>query len=311
MYGEDIDISYRIQQAGFVNYYYSGAAILHFKGESTQKQSFRYVKLFYGAMSRFVRKHKRHGGLFSIGIQAAIGLRAMLSLMRRSIQRIGVPVLDWLLVLLIFNLVRERWVNNIRPEVNYPIDLGLPISLTALMFFLIATLFGLQRVPFRWRNFFRSTALSVVLILSVYSLLPESYRYSRGMMVFGSLMSVAVLAIWRGALLNMHLISPFTEERLQFPVLLVGTEQSRQAIQHVYPQDPTAFIFHVEPTGSVQQLSQQMNGYYSLVPFTDVLFCTDDLSFEQIFLLMSSWGPRFSYRFYTAGSAAILPFRKG
>jgi hypothetical protein len=60
----------------------------------------------------------------------------------------------------------------------------------------------------------------------------------------------------------------------------------------------------------VQQLAEQMNGYYSLIPFTDVVFCTDDLSFEQIFMLMKSWGPRFSYRFHTSDSEAILPLRK-
>jgi len=37
MYGEDVDLSYRIQQAGFKNYYVSEAAIIHFKGESTKK----------------------------------------------------------------------------------------------------------------------------------------------------------------------------------------------------------------------------------------------------------------------------------
>ena len=57
MYGEDIDLSYRIQQAGLKNYYFSGITILHFKGESTQTLSGKYIKHFYGAMKLFVRKH--------------------------------------------------------------------------------------------------------------------------------------------------------------------------------------------------------------------------------------------------------------
>lgn len=57
MYGEDIDLSYRIQKAGYKNYYFSGTSILHFKGESTQKRSRSYIRNFYGAMDLFVSKH--------------------------------------------------------------------------------------------------------------------------------------------------------------------------------------------------------------------------------------------------------------
>ena len=56
MYAEDIDLSYRINQAGFRNYYLPATTIIHFKGESTQKDS-RYVKMFYTAMQLFIKKH--------------------------------------------------------------------------------------------------------------------------------------------------------------------------------------------------------------------------------------------------------------
>jgi N-acetylglucosaminyl-diphospho-decaprenol L-rhamnosyltransferase len=57
MYGEDVDLSYRIQQAGLKNIYFAGTTIIHFKGESTQKFSASYNKHFYGAMRLFVKKH--------------------------------------------------------------------------------------------------------------------------------------------------------------------------------------------------------------------------------------------------------------
>ncbi|MEO6356235.1 MAG: glycosyltransferase family 2 protein, partial [Ferruginibacter sp.] len=44
MYGEDIDLSYRIQKAGYNNYYFSESTIIHFKGESTKKGTL-YVRL--------------------------------------------------------------------------------------------------------------------------------------------------------------------------------------------------------------------------------------------------------------------------
>src|SRR5687768_2474036 len=60
MYGEDVDLSYRIQKAGYRNYYFAESQIIHFKGESTRKGSLNYVRLFYKAMSIFVAKH--YGG---------------------------------------------------------------------------------------------------------------------------------------------------------------------------------------------------------------------------------------------------------
>lgn len=57
MYGEDIDLSYRITKAGLCNYYLGETTIIHFKGESTQKKNSAYTKHFYGAMKLFVNKH--------------------------------------------------------------------------------------------------------------------------------------------------------------------------------------------------------------------------------------------------------------
>lgn len=81
MYGEDIDLSYRIQKAGFRNYYFAGSSIIHFKGESTRKGSMNYVILFYNAMLLFVQKNYRgpKAGFFGFFIQAAIILRGLFS----------------------------------------------------------------------------------------------------------------------------------------------------------------------------------------------------------------------------------------
>ena len=80
MYGEDIDLSYRILKGGFENWYVP-TRILHYKGESTQKSSFRYVHVFYEAMLIFFHKH--YSGLsmvISIPIKMAIMGKALMSL---------------------------------------------------------------------------------------------------------------------------------------------------------------------------------------------------------------------------------------
>jgi GT2 family glycosyltransferase len=57
MYGEDIDLSYRLTLGGYKNYYFPETYIIHFKGQSTCKLSWRYIQSFYGAMFIFVRKY--------------------------------------------------------------------------------------------------------------------------------------------------------------------------------------------------------------------------------------------------------------
>jgi GT2 family glycosyltransferase len=81
MYAEDIDLSYRFSAAGFVNYYMAATTIVHFKGESTHKDS-RYVRLFYKAMSQFRQKHARGAltGLLNPFMELAIWLRASITM---------------------------------------------------------------------------------------------------------------------------------------------------------------------------------------------------------------------------------------
>ena len=66
MYGEDIDLSYRIQKGGFENWYLGTVKNLHYKGESTNKYSYAYVQRFYGAMRIFAKKHFQKAILFTL-----------------------------------------------------------------------------------------------------------------------------------------------------------------------------------------------------------------------------------------------------
>ena len=96
MYGEDIDLSYRILKKGYKNYFLP-LRILHYKGESTNKSSYRYVHTFYRAMQLFFKKHYSHYSfIVSIPITLAIWSRAMLAYVGNQFRhrRIAAPELQ-------------------------------------------------------------------------------------------------------------------------------------------------------------------------------------------------------------------------
>ena len=96
MYGEDIDLSYRLTQGGWQNYYLPTVRILHYKGESTKRTSVNYVLVFYRAMVIFARKHFAPGraGTFSALLNAAIWLRAGAAVAQRLATAAAPVLLD-------------------------------------------------------------------------------------------------------------------------------------------------------------------------------------------------------------------------
>ena len=87
MYGEDIDLSYRLLKGGLENWFVP-ADIIHYKGESTQKTSFNYVHVFYNAMLIFMRKHYSHlSRLIIWPLQIAVYFIALLALMATLFDR--------------------------------------------------------------------------------------------------------------------------------------------------------------------------------------------------------------------------------
>ena len=101
MYGEDIDLCFRLHEGGYQNYYLASSSIIHFKGESTSKQSFQYIKTFYSAMSIYAGKHynKHFLALMSIFIQVAIYLRAGIAILFQKVSRYRAFLQQFLFIL--------------------------------------------------------------------------------------------------------------------------------------------------------------------------------------------------------------------
>ncbi|MDR2011096.1 MAG: glycosyltransferase family 2 protein [Bacteroidales bacterium] len=201
MYGEDIDLSYRITLAGYKNYYYPETTIIHYKGESTKKGSVNYVLIFYNAMIIFAKKHfsKKRAGLFSILINIAIYLRAGLAILYRFIRNIITPVIDSLVILSGFLIISPLWSEyKFGDENAYPHDLFVFAITSYIIIWIISLIFtgGYDR-PVKLKNVYQGIITGAILILVVYSLLPLEMRFSRALILLGSAWVVLFIPLIR------------------------------------------------------------------------------------------------------------------
>lgn len=201
MYGEDIDLSYRIQQGGFKNYYFPETTIIHYKGESTKKGSLNYVKVFYNAMVIFARKHFPSGkaGVFALLIQLAIYFRAFLSVAKRIFTKILLPILDALFIFAGFFILTPVWENlRFHDREYYPDEFMQFVVPVYILFFLAGIFFsGGYRKPLNIYKLIRGLFWGLISVLLVYSLVDEQYRFSRALILLGAAWSGLALVFVR------------------------------------------------------------------------------------------------------------------
>lgn len=80
MYGEDIDLCFRIKEAGWKIVYYGKSKITHFKGASSKKQKSKLIYEFYRAMYVYYKKHHANESSFVVNIIVYFGIFVLLVL---------------------------------------------------------------------------------------------------------------------------------------------------------------------------------------------------------------------------------------
>lgn len=202
MYGEDIDLSWRLLKGGYENHYYADTSIVHYKGESTKKGSLNYVLVFYRAMQIFARTHFRGPGGWAMHavIQLAIYMRATLAVASRITNASAMPLLEWLLSwggLVFFLQAYGDWQGIV-----YQWELAFPATgLYALVWLSAIKIQGGYDKPWRWSTVAKGIGLGSLVLLATYGLLPEHLRFSRAILLFGTgyvaLVVAAVRMLWR------------------------------------------------------------------------------------------------------------------
>jgi O-antigen biosynthesis protein len=111
MYGEDIDLSYRILKSGYSNIYFPMASIIHYKGESTVKGSLNYVSAFYNAMILFTKKHyagKNKIILISL-LSMVIWFKALMGSIQHHVSKLRFIIIDLIAFVIGFYGIRYYW----------------------------------------------------------------------------------------------------------------------------------------------------------------------------------------------------------
>jgi len=228
MYGEDIDLSYRITKSGYKNYYFPKTTIIHYKGESTKKGSLNYVRIFYQAMSIFAKKHFSNKNLkwFLFFIQLAIYLRAGASVVKRLFYRVLLPVLDFILIFFMLRIALPTWGNyKFGNSDYYPsefIHIFIPAYIFIWLFFVLIR-GGYRKFIFS-KKLFSSVIYGSIAILIFYSLLPENYRFSRAIILIGTVITFAGIFFNRiiTSLLKVNIID-FMSKKKQKTAIVFAT----------------------------------------------------------------------------------------
>lgn len=201
MYGEDIDLSYRIVLGGYKNYYFPKTRIIHYKGESTKKSSVNYVFVFYRAMMIFAQKHfsARLARSYSFLINFAIYLRASIAIATRFIRKAIVPALDAVFILTLLFFAKEEYQEY--THIDYQRSMILfGFSAYTLVWMLSVYLNGGYDKPVSLLKIMRGVLIGSVFILATYGLLPESLRFSRALILLGTLGTMGVYLVFRSVL---------------------------------------------------------------------------------------------------------------
>lgn len=296
MYGEDIDLSYRITQSGFKNYYFPGTTIIHYKGESTKKGSINYVKVFYNAMIIFAKKHFSKGNArrYAMLINLAIYFHALLTLSVQFFKTAFLPALDALMIYLGFAILLPNWEAYKFEKGYYPPEyLHIAVPVYILIWLTSIWLNGGYRKNIEFMRIFKGLAWGTVSILVFYSLIDESMRYSRALLLLGSAWAFVVLPAYRFLLSRSPLSGVDLEFGKQKRVAIVAAEIESKRISDLILISGLKIdtIGYVAPDSSVHQQFflgniNQLPDIIRINKIDELIFSSKDIPSQQIIRIM-------------------------
>jgi hypothetical protein len=291
MYGEDIDLSYRIKLGGYENYYFAGTKIIHYKGESTKKSSVNYVFIFYKAMILFAKKHfsDKNAKLFSLAINLAIYFRASIAIANRFVSKVTLPFFDYVIYLSGLLALTNQWRMK---DIHFPhFAYWAIIPIYALVWLISSIFFGVYDKGASKSTIIKSTLIGTIGILTLYALFPKDWQFSRLYILIGS--SWVIFAnIFIRMLVNLYKNNTFSlpkAPKKRFAIL--GSEKEYQRVEYIltntYPNiDIVEGIGLSELYPKAAGLKNQIDQIIDIHKINEIIFCSKDLTSKEIIDVM-------------------------
>ncbi|MBX2814575.1 MAG: glycosyltransferase family 2 protein [Saprospiraceae bacterium] len=315
MYGEDIDLSYRITKAGFEVVYFPQTSIIHYKGESTDKSEAAYIRNFYGAMRIFAAKHfsRSTAMMLSLLLGITIALRTGFRWVCRWIGGLLRPALDLVVFTLFLYAFTQIWASYYYDDPAYYSFASLRLHLAAyasvwiVVMFLSGVYDDVDHDRDR-RRLVRVCATTWIIIVLLYAALPEYHRISRALVLFGVPLALAASIMVR------FIINFFQSGSAERPrrIVLMGSEEEEKRLDRVLSAFSTGsdFVGRISLSaddqkgalGSIANLEELC----SLHEVSEIVFCMNDVSATQVMESMSRLGPKYHFRMAPAASVSII-----
>jgi FlaA1/EpsC-like NDP-sugar epimerase len=212
----------------------------------------------------FVRKHfnsRRHKTYIFL-VQTAIFFRAGLSLLKRALQKLLLPLSDGLLAWIIFRMTATAWENyKFGQGFNYPETFtGIIVPVYAIIIILSIALFSGYRKPSAITNTLKGICAGILAILVLYALLPLGIRFSRAVILIGGLITMPVIFLWR-VLLSLILPefaeNPFKKEKR---TIIVSDSEGYNGVKELLALSPAENIIYGRVSISPGDISQEVLG---------------------------------------------------
>jgi len=317
MYGEDIDLSYRIVKSGYKNYYYADTTIIHYKGESTKKGSLNYVKVFYNAMIIFARKHfvGEKAKLFILMLHAAIYFRAFITLLGNFFKKIYLPLIDACLIFAGLLILKGFWASIYYDDPDYYQSAYLWFNFPLYIFIWITSIYfsGGYDEKYNIRRLVRGVIMGSLVLAAVYGFLDLQYRPSRALIVMGAVWTLFATVSFRMMLHFIQFQNLNLGKEEQRPVVIIGSKKESDRVMNLLMQAQvnTNLIGTVAPDGikdTAIYLSEleQLGEVVQIYKIQELIFCSKDIPAQNIMKWMTKLGTDLEYKIVPEESMSII-----
>lgn len=288
MYGEDIDLSYRITQGGYKNYYFADTTIVHYKGESTKKSSVNYVFVFYKAMAIFAKKHfeTNKASLFSKLIKIAIFFSAALAIIKRFFSLFLLPIIDFCTVFFGLHVVKYMYQSE-HGLFHQPQLIHVSFVIYSLLILVSLFFAGGYDKPIKIQKVITGIFIGSALNALVYLFLKGNFYFSLSSAILGILIIMMGLTSVRW-MLHFLKIKKYKINFFRKKIAIIGNKKESEKVNNLveHTQLYSSVVGTISPQktkdeeylGDIEQLAFLKKKHQ----INEAIFCSQNVNYDVV-----------------------------